>query len=50
MALAAKYAKSQAKPESNLTDTNKINYIIGAFLISALFLIFFFLSIFIASI
>lgn len=53
MALAAKYAKSQAKLPlnvGNLTDTNKINYIIGAFLISALFLIFFFLSIFIASI
>lgn len=48
MALAAKYAKNkqrQAKPESNTTKTN---YIIGAVLISVLFLIFFFLSIFIA--
>ena len=53
MALAGKYVKNkqrQAKPESDLADTTKTNYIIGAFLISALFLIFFFLSIFIASI
>ena len=53
MALAAKYAKSQAQLPlnvGNLTDTNKTKYVIGAFLISALFLIFFFLSIFIASI
>jgi len=53
MALAAKYAKSQAQLPlnvGNLTDTNKTKYVIGAFLISALFLIFFFLSKFIASI
>ena len=56
MALAAKYAKNKqlrAKPGSALADlsaTNKINYIIGAFVISVLFLIFFFLSIFIASV
>jgi len=56
MALAGKYVKNkqrQAKLPLNvgdLTDTTKTNYIIGAFLISALFLIFFFLSIFIASI
>jgi hypothetical protein len=56
MALAAKYAKNkqrQAKPEGDLADlsgTTKTNYIIGAFIISVLFLIFFFLSIFIASV
>lgn len=57
MALAAKYVKNkqrQAKPSGASARqgdlTNKTNYIIGSFLISALFLIFFFLSIFIASI
>ena len=56
MALAAKYAKNKKRKAKlplnvgDLADTNKTNYIIGAFLISALFLIFFFLSIFIASI
>ena len=56
MALAAKYVinkQRRAKLPLNvddLTDTTKTNYIIGAFIISVLFLIFFFLSIFIASV
>ena len=53
MALAAKYAKHKGrlnKSEEDLSDTAKINYIIGASVISTIFLIFFFLSIFIASI
>lgn len=51
MALAAKYAqhkKQTGKPEQDLTS--KTNYIIGALVISCLFLIFFFSFIFIASV
>jgi hypothetical protein len=51
MALAAKYAqhkKRQGKPESDLSDTT--NYLVVASVISIVFLIFFFSSIFIASI
>ena len=53
MALAGRYAKHKGrlnKSEEDLSDTAKINYIIGASVISTIFLIFFFLSIFIASI
>jgi hypothetical protein len=61
MALAAKYARSKGVKvkgdekivdisQSNGKGTNITNYIIGAFVISSLFLIFFFSIIFIASI
>lgn len=53
IALAARYGlirKRSAKPENDLSDINYTNYIIGATVISCLFLIFFFSSIFIASV
>lgn len=56
MALAARYRRSgqadttDTTDTTGTTDTTDINYITGAFIISVLFLIFFFLSIFIASI
>jgi hypothetical protein len=51
IALAARYARSKgSKPKEGLSDQALTKYIIGALVISSLFLIFFFSIIFIASI